>query len=209
MTRTPYTRFTPFFALGALVALTLAGGCEAKLIYDNDTGAIDDTAASTTPEGNNPDIPELGQDTSDPGEENTETGTTSGCEADTFCPFETEADIAEAAQVFMGVLTDAQCWIGDSASLEGGFAQLKFTTDGQYDFIYASDPASGQADILDDGEMGFMAVGTVNDALTGVVSTWTGQEEYILLEDASNMTHYFMVDTDLVGLPYQASSSCY
>lgn len=54
-----------------------------------------------------------------------------------------------------------------------------------------------------------MAIGTVNDALTGVVSIFTGQDEYILISDDNNMIHYFMVESELLGLPYQTSSTCY
>ncbi len=213
MTRCNNTYFsTTAFGLGAIIALTLAGGCEAKLVYGGDTGQPAEEP-SELPDGDGPGLggsdsgsgPDIGG-----GEDSgTPPPTSADCPADQFCPFEDEESQREGIGMMWDVLSGTDCWIGSEDSVGAALAQMQFGGEFEYAFLYAEDPSSGESDVMDSGELGLAAIGLYNGGLLAIVSTFTGEEEYIQFASETSMMHSFPIEGEYYGIEYQASSSCY
>jgi len=52
-------------------------------------------------------------------------------------------------------------------------------------------------------------IGTYNGILTGVVQTFTAEDEYILVESTTSMLHSIVLDGETYNLPYKATNDCY
>jgi len=131
------------------------------------------------------------------------------CPEDTFCSFGKTPEADEAIQALWSTVSTPSCWILHPEAGIEGYAQLTFGGEGQFQFLYASNPESGEADILEEGDLSLYDIGTVNDYLTGIVTTFTPEAEYLLALDASTLFHLFAMDGEEIGIMYQASSTCY
>ena len=146
---------------------------------------------TSTPEGSNPiDNPSAN----------------SSCEENQYCTIESDDQASEAAATLWGVVSTPDCWRADDGE---GLIQITFGGDTEYEFIYASDPSSGSAEMHESGEVQFSDMGTYNSMLTGVVQTFTSSNEFIVLESETSMIHSIELDGEVYNMPYQATNDCY
>jgi len=184
----------------SLLALLVIGGpvsgCDIEKLVDS----VTDSETETIEEEDDPSINLGGTEEVTPVEPN------SDCPADTYCSIESDDQAEEAVGALWSHLSSPDCWRADGGE---GLIQITFAGQGEYEFIYASDPSSGSAEMHEGGDMQMQDIGTYNGILTGVVQTFTAEAEYLLLESETTMLHSIVLEGETYNLPYEATNDCY
>ena len=179
----------------SLLSLIVIGGTVSGCDIDKLVDTVTDSETESTEELDNP-------PTVDP----LKPESTPDCAADTYCSIESDDQAEEAVGTLWSHLSAPDCWRADGGE---GLIQITFAGQGEYEFIYASDPSSGSAEMHEGGEMQMHDIGTYNGILTGVVQTFTAEDEYILVESTTSMLHSIVLDGETYNLPYKATNDCY